>query len=101
MKNLALKIGLPCLSALALVNGAKADTFTDNFNTSKNYLSTGVAVSIWDGIYSAPGDFRGFTMGNAAGVVPTADANTTSNHVLTVVSTQTDWEGFAAASADD
>ena len=80
MKNLALKLGLLSLSALAIVTGAKADTFTDNFNTTNNYLANGVKGTIWDGIYLAPGDFPNVTLGNAAGVISAVDANSTSNN---------------------
>src|SRR5260370_22204392 len=75
------------LSAQALV------TYTDNFNTSVNYLTNGVAGTIWDGIYLGAGEIANATgTGAGLGSVSVADAKISSNGVLTVASLQPDWE---------
>jgi len=84
----------PAVLALALFNVVRAQTtFTDNFNVSQNYLSSGVAGSIWDGVYFGANEFPRQLNGNAAGSTLICNANVTSNNVLTVQTTQTDWEG--------
>jgi Concanavalin A-like lectin/glucanases superfamily len=70
-----------------------AGTATDNFNTAHNYLTDGVAGTIWEGIYTKAGDVPNTGLGsNGAGSTLVADASITSNGVLTVQSTRTDWE---------
>src|SRR5580704_3448848 len=70
-------------------------TYTDNFSTPHNYLSDGVAGTIWDGVYLGANAFAQPTsIGLEAGKTLTAAA---SNGVLSVTSLQTDWEN----SADD
>ncbi len=81
------------LSGLGLALTAQADVVSDNFSVSKNFLTTGVTNSIWDGVYFGAGEFPGGANGTAAGNTTVANANTTSNNVLTVTSSQTDWEG--------
>lgn len=72
-------------------------TFTDNFDTSRNYLSNGVSGSAWDGVYLKAGDVPFQTpaanYGPQPGRTRQADANVTSNGVLTVSHSQTGWEG--------
>lgn len=71
-------------------------TFTDSFTTPHNYLSTGVAGTIWDGLYLGAGEFSGATgNGGVAGSVSVADAGLTTGGALTLASLQTDWEGAA------
>src|SRR5262245_6963177 len=49
---------MPTIVALVLLNAAHAQTtVTDNFNTSQNYLSSGVAGTIWDGVYFGTNEF--------------------------------------------
>ena len=71
-------------------------TFTDNFTTPINYLTNGVAGTIWDGIYLGAGEIANFTdVGTAAGTVSLANADINGNNVLTIASLQTDWENAA------
>jgi hypothetical protein len=67
--------------------------FTDNFGTSWNYAGSGTGGSSWDGVYLGGGYIPGQGGANADGTVSVADANITSNNVLTVSSTRTDWAG--------
>ena len=70
-----------------------AGTATDNFNTAHNYLTGGVAGTIWEGIYTKAGDIANTGLGDSgAGSTLAADANITGNGVLTVQSTRTDWD---------
>jgi hypothetical protein len=65
-------------------------TYTDNFNTKVNYLTNGVAGTIWDGIYLGAGEIANATsIGAAAGTVSAADADISRNNVLTLSSLQT------------
>jgi carbonic anhydrase/acetyltransferase-like protein (isoleucine patch superfamily) len=71
-------------------------TYTDNFTTPLNYLTNGVAGTMWDGLYLGAGEFAGATsVGAAAGSVSVVDASISSNNVLTIASLQTDWENTA------
>jgi regulation of enolase protein 1 (concanavalin A-like superfamily) len=66
---------------------------TDNFNTSHDYLSSGVAGTIWDGMYTGAGSFPGGNVGSdGPGSTSIANANITGAGVLTVQSTQTGWD---------
>ena len=80
------------LLLLALAMPAQAATVTDNFNSSRNYLSAGVIGSIWDGVYLGAGAFTNTSTGAGPGSTLICDANLSSNNTLTVQSTQTDWE---------
>ncbi len=71
-------------------------TFSDNFSANADYLSNGVAGTMWDGIYLGAGEFPFATStGAAAGTASAADANLTGNNLLTLASVQTDWENTA------
>jgi len=49
---------------LGMVVSAGAQvTFTDNFNTPVNYLTNGVAGTIWDGVYFGAGEFNNTGVG--------------------------------------
>ena len=86
---------LSCLFFIALRAGAEA-SFSDNFLTSVNYQTNGVAGTIWNGIYLGAGEFPNATSAGAApGTVSVADAYITSPGVLTFASLQTDWENTA------
>jgi hypothetical protein len=88
-----LKLLTMIAAATAALSAAQAQTYTDNFSTPINYLTNGVAGTIWDGIYLGAGEFAGETdLGMAPGTVSIADASISSNGVLTVSSLQTDWE---------
>jgi hypothetical protein len=70
-----------------------AGSAVDNFNITHDYLANGVAGTIWEGIFTKAGDIPNTGLGSdGAGNTLVADANITSNGVLTVQSTQTDWE---------
>ena len=70
-----------------------AGSATDNFNTTHNYLTGGVAGTIWEGLYTKAGDIANTGLGaDGSGSTLITDASTTSNGVLTVQSTRTDWE---------
>lgn len=76
--------------------GLGSTLFADNFNTPVNYLTNGVAGTIWDGIYLGAGEIANATgVGNAPGSVSVADADITGNNVLTLASAQTDWDKAA------
>jgi hypothetical protein len=83
------------LAALMFVAApARAQTtYADNFSTPHNYLSNGIAGTMWDGIYLGAGEIAnpmGIWMG--PGSVSVADAGISSNGTLTIQSLQTDWE---------
>jgi hypothetical protein len=71
-------------------------TFTDEFNTSHDYLNNGVAGSGWDGFYNpnpttnpVPGSIYVPLANSGASVV---DADITSNDMLTISSAGDGWE---------
>jgi len=77
-----------------LVATVRAPTFTDNFSVNHDYHANGVTNTPWDGVYVYPG----FKVPDATFVssgladVSAADANITSNGVLTVTSENVGWE---------
>jgi hypothetical protein len=89
---ISLKAILIVLALLGVGLPGKADSITNNFDNSLDYLANGVAGSMWDGVYLGFGDIYG---GNDAGDVGyTLEANETANPgYLTVQSSQTDWAG--------
>lgn len=71
-------------------------TYTDDFSLPVNYLTNGVAGTIWDGIYLGADEIANATgLGAAPGSVSVANANISSNNALTVASVHTDWENNA------
>jgi hypothetical protein len=82
---------------LALESLQAQVTYTDNFTVSANYLTTGVAGTLWDGVYLGAGSIANptGTDGVAAGTVSVANANITAAGVLSVTSLNTDWENAA------
>ena len=72
----------------------RAPTYTDNFNVNHDYHANGVNNTSWDGVYEYPT----FTIpdttfvSDPAANVFAADANITSNNVLTVTSENVGWE---------
>ena len=89
LRRLALALGF----CLGIASASAAVSFTDNFNSSINYLTNGVRNTIWDGVYFGPGDFNNTGQGGSgAGATLVCNANTTSASKLTVQSTATDWE---------
>ena len=89
--------GFAAVAVIAFARAAEAQTtYTDNFNVPLNYLTNGVAGTMWDGLYLGAGEFAGATsVGAGAGSVSVADASISSNNVLTIASLQTDWENTA------
>ncbi|MGO8931636.1 MAG: hypothetical protein ACLQU3_32685 [Limisphaerales bacterium] len=68
--------------------------FTDNFASSHNYVAAGIAGSTWDGFYLGFGDIPdGNNGGDGNGTTTVADADITSNNVLTVTANATTWAG--------
>jgi hypothetical protein len=63
---------LLCFSlVLALVSQVGAQvTYSDNFSTSVNYQTNGIAGTIWDGLYLGPGDFANPTSVTVTTVTP-------------------------------
>jgi regulation of enolase protein 1 (concanavalin A-like superfamily) len=70
-----------------------APAFTDNFSTSHDYLLNGLPGSSWDGIYMAPGDLPGANDGGNPILTTVANANISSNNVLSISAAGTEWEG--------
>ncbi len=72
-------------------------TVADKFSSSVNYITNGVAGTIWDGVYLGSGSIANATGtdGVAPGTVSVADANITAAGTLSVTSLNTDWENAA------
>ena len=64
---------------------------TDSFNVSVDYLTNGIAGSIWDGVYFGAGDFNN-TGVLGPGATVQCDANITAPGTLTLQTTGTAWE---------
>src|SRR4051812_36223695 len=81
--------------AFYLSSPARAQvSFSDSFNTSINYLTNGVAGTIWDGIYFGAGEFANSGIGGGGpGATLQCDANLTAGNTLTLQTTGTAWEG--------
>jgi hypothetical protein len=93
MKQLSktFRIGL-LLSCLGVAYAARAGTVGDNFTVNHDYLTNGVAGTIWDGLYTGAGDFGNLTGGND-GQTLQCDANISSNGVFTLRTINSNWEG--------
>jgi hypothetical protein len=76
-------------------------TFVDDFSVNRDYLTAGAAGSGWDGLYN-PNEFGGnpipmspyVPLAGSGAIV--ADANVTSNGVLTITSAGDGWENANA-----
>lgn len=80
--------------AVAVVSVRAQTTLTDNFNISLNYLTDGVAGTIWDGVYFGAGEFANTgTGGGGLGNTIQCDANISTTSNLTLQTTGTAWEG--------
>lgn len=87
------KIILAFIGLLAAQPLVKADSITNDFDNSLDYLTNGVAGTMWDGVYLGFGDVPGGNNGGD-GNGSTLQANETANPgYLTVQSTQTSWAG--------
>ncbi|MDE3068198.1 MAG: hypothetical protein KGJ60_11685 [Verrucomicrobiota bacterium] len=77
-----------------LVATVRAPGYTDNFGVNHDYLAAGVTNTTWDGVYEYPK----FTIpdttfvSDPAAQIFSADANITSNGVLSVSSENVGWE---------
>src|SRR5271166_4956633 len=95
------KMRLLCGSAIWILLAAQSlqaqVTYTDNFTTSANYLTSGVAGTIWDGVYLGAGAISNATGtdGVAPGTVSVANANIAAVGTLSVTSLHSDWENAA------
>jgi regulation of enolase protein 1 (concanavalin A-like superfamily) len=76
---------LTTLAVACLQGGLSAQTYTDNFDTSHDYLTEGVTNTIWDGFF-----YNVNAGGNA--VVTVADANLSTNGSLSLRSSFGNWE---------
>jgi hypothetical protein len=69
--------------------------FNDNFNVSHDYLNNGVTGTPWDGVYKQAGvnevPDSPYVVGAGAGTT-VADANISSNNVLTITASGDGWE---------
>jgi hypothetical protein len=89
MKNPVLKTACVWLAASALATQIYAGGLTNNFNTSVDFIASGVIGTMWDGVYLDSGDVPGSTGGGN-----TLQANeTTFPGFLTVQSTGGGWAG--------
>ncbi len=78
--------------AFAIATQAQV-TFTDNFNSNVNYLTNGVAGTIWDGVYFGAGEFNNTGVGGGGlGATLQCDANISAASTLTLQTTGTAWE---------
>ena len=67
--------------------------YTNSFNTSVNYLTNGIAGTIWDGVYFGAGEFNNTGIGGGGpGATLQCDANITAAGTLTLQTTGTAWE---------
>ena len=70
-----------------------APNFADDFTVNHDYLTSGVAGTIWDGLYTGAGSFPGGSIGlDGAGSTLVANANLSGAGRLTVQSVGTGWE---------
>jgi len=97
MKTMLLLCGTAIWLVLAVESLQAQVTYADNFTTSANYLTTGVAGTMWDGVYLGAGSIANATGtdGVAPGTVSVANANITAAGTLSVTSLDTDWENGA------
>lgn len=86
-------IASPTVSNSVVVT-ARDPSFSDNFTTSHDYIANGVTGTPWSGVYGYPNyKIPGSSfVSDAAANVSAANANVTSNGVLTVTSENVGWE---------
>ena len=65
--------------------------YTDSFSNSINYLTNGIAGTIWDGVYFGAGEFNNTGI-LGPGATVQCDANITAAGTLTLQTTGTAWE---------
>ena len=93
VSDLKLVAALAFFLLLGMMSPAQT-LYTDSFNTSLNYLTNGVAGTIWDGVYFGAGEFDNTGLGGGGpGATLQCDANLTTASTLTLSTTGTAWEG--------
>src|SRR5215813_6481589 len=81
------------LAASVLLRAAAQVTVTDNFNVAHDYLTGGVAGTLWDGIYFGAGEFNNTGVGGGGlGATIQCDAAISAANMLTLQTTGTAWE---------
>jgi hypothetical protein len=80
------------LAIVVMPLSVNAGTISDNFSTSRNYLTNGVAGTIWDGVYFGANEFTNVGIAGVPGRTLKCDANLTSPGQLTVQTVETAWE---------
>lgn len=92
MKQPQLRWAFAVLISSMLALHVRADSITNNFNTSADFLANGVVGTMWDGVYLGAGDIFGGD--NAGDVGVTLQANETAfPGFLAVQDSKTDWAG--------
>ncbi|MGH7952678.1 MAG: hypothetical protein ACREFE_12290, partial [Limisphaerales bacterium] len=88
---------ITCLFILLLTSTllSKADSITNNFDASYDYVANGIVGDTnWDGVYLGFGDIpNGNAGGSGNGSSSIADANVTFPSFLTVETAGSDWSG--------
>jgi hypothetical protein len=95
--NVSTRKAMLCLSAICIMGSGKRleaqVTYTDNFTTPLNYLTNGVAGTIWDGAYFGAGEFNNTGVGGGGpGATIQCDAAISAANRLTLQTTGTAWE---------
>ena len=80
-------------AALVPVSAPAQVSYTDNFNAGINYLTNGVAGTIWDGVYFGAGEFNNTGVGGGGpGATIVCNGGITAPNTLTLQTTGTAWE---------
>ncbi|HEY3860438.1 MAG TPA: DUF5695 domain-containing protein [Verrucomicrobiae bacterium] len=96
MKTIRFPRGWVIWFLLAIQSLPAQVTYTDNFDVSANYLTAGVAGTMWDGVYLGSSSIADATgTDGSPGAVSVANANITAAGTLSVTSINTDWENAA------
>ncbi|MCX7867002.1 MAG: LamG domain-containing protein [Limisphaera sp.] len=77
---------------LAVVPAAWTATFSDNFNTPRDYLAQGLPGTLWEGLYTGAGQIPNATLGGSGPGSTVAMTNKVDTGQLVVTSVATDWE---------
>jgi hypothetical protein len=81
------------LGAAAALCASAQTTVTDNFNVAHDYLTAGVAGTIWDGVFFGAGEFNNTGVGGGGpGQTLQCNANISAANTLTLQTTGTAWE---------
>lgn len=90
MPDLKRVAGLAFFLLLGTMSPAQT-LYTNSFNASVNYLTNGIAGTIWDGVYFGAGEFNNSGV-LGPGATVQCDANLTAAGTLTLQTTGTAWE---------